>query len=130
MILNLGIAGLNLVKIKATERLIASTGPRALSYLPCLKNLPLLPWQMVSFSLESRRAGGFWRPYFLYVGLSAAYAFCAGATVAFWAPAAAGSGMSEIKVHISIHAAMLYNNYTLQQGETILITATDNFIPR
>jgi H+/Cl- antiporter ClcA len=42
--------------------------------------------------------GGFWRPYFLYVGVCAAYALCAGAVVAFLAPAAAGSGMPEMKV--------------------------------
>ena len=40
----------------------------------------------------------FWRPYFFYVGLSALYALFAAGIVAFWAPEAAGSGMSEIKV--------------------------------
>ena len=43
-------------------------------------------------------AGDFWRPYFLYVGLSALYALFAAGIVAFWAPEAAGSGMPEIKV--------------------------------
>ncbi|KAK9915224.1 hypothetical protein WJX75_006445 [Coccomyxa subellipsoidea] len=83
LIVNLGIAGLNSVKIKATERMIASTG-------------------------------GFWRPYFLYVGVSAAYAVCAGAIVAFWAPAAAGSGMSEIKAYFNgVHSTGLLSLRTL-----------------
>ena len=47
---------------------------------------------------DAWHAGDFWRPYFLYVGLSALYALFAAGIVAFWAPEAAGSGMPEIKV--------------------------------
>ena len=49
---------------------------------------------------DAWHAGDFWRPYFLYVGLSALYALFAAGIVAFWAPEAAGSGMPEIKVSL------------------------------
>ena len=49
---------------------------------------------------DACHAGDFWRPYFLYVGLSALYALFAAGIVAFWAPEAAGSGMPEIKVSL------------------------------
>ena len=56
-------------------------------------------WQISLMSAPSPcHAGDFWRPYFLYVGLSALYALFAAGVVAFWAPEAAGSGMPEIKV--------------------------------
>ncbi|CAL8469782.1 g9324 [Coccomyxa elongata] len=83
MLVNLGISGLNVAKIRATESLIYSRG-------------------------------GFWGPYFTYVGMSAAYALCAGAVVAFWAPAAAGSGMSEIKAYFNgVHTPGLLTLRTL-----------------
>lgn len=43
----------------------------------------------------------------MYVGVSAAYAVCASGIVAFLAPAAAGSGMPEMKV------SMMNSNLTL-----------------
>ena len=54
---------------------------------------------------DAWHAGNFWRPYFLYVGLSALYALFAAGIVAFWAPEAAGSGMPDIKVSAQGSAA-------------------------
>ena len=46
-------------------------------------------------------AGGFWRPYLTYIGISLMYATVAGGLVSFVEPLAAGSGIAEVKTYLN-----------------------------
>jgi len=57
---------------------------------------------------------GFWKPYFVFVSMAAAFATVAGALVSFVEPLAAGSGIAEVKTYLNgVHIRGLLTVRTL-----------------
>lgn len=121
MLLNSCIGWLNLARIHATERVISSRGGHLSLFRHDRAVLGKIHTRLDAFHIHDCRGtcfrmykfawakdhilrgraaatGGFWAPYFTFVGMAAGYALIAGVVVAYGAPKAAGSGMPEIKV--------------------------------
>lgn len=55
----------------------------------------------ITHAIHTQSIGNFFGPFFAFVGITAGYAFVAGALVSYVEPLAAGSGIPEIKTYLN-----------------------------